>query len=55
LRLNAADWNAKQKAALAYRSQLEPLGLSPLDGPVVHSHELALMLRLCEDFLAVTP
>lgn len=53
LTLDEADWDAKRRAARAYRSQLEPLGPSPLDGPVVHPHELALMLRPCEEFRAV--
>jgi LmbE family N-acetylglucosaminyl deacetylase len=53
LTMDGPDWDAKRWAARAYRSQLEPLGPSPLDGPVVHPHELALMLRPCEEFRAV--
>jgi LmbE family N-acetylglucosaminyl deacetylase len=53
LTLDEPDWYAKQRAVCAYRSQLEPLGPSPFDGPVVHRHELALMLRPREEFRAV--
>jgi LmbE family N-acetylglucosaminyl deacetylase len=53
LALDADGWAAKQHAMAAYVSQLVPLGPEPADGPVVHPHELATMLRPCEEFLAV--
>lgn len=53
LRLSAEEWVAKRAAVRAFRSQLEPLGPSSLDGPVVHPHELAQMLRPHEQFTAV--
>ncbi len=48
-----AGWAAKRHAMAAYRSQLQPLGPDPYDGPVVHPDELATMLRPREQFLAV--
>jgi LmbE family N-acetylglucosaminyl deacetylase len=54
LRLDDSAWAAKRHAIEAYRSQLEPLGPSPLDGPVVRPRELAAMLQPCEGFLAVS-
>jgi LmbE family N-acetylglucosaminyl deacetylase len=52
LALDGMAWAAKQHAIAAYRSQLAPLGPEPDDGPVVHPHELALMLRPIEQFAA---
>ena len=45
------SWLAKQHAVAAYRSQLEALGPDPEDGPVVHPHELDVMLTPHEQFL----
>ena len=50
LALDEMAWAAKQHAMAAYRSQLVPLGPVPDDGPVVHPHELELMLRPTEQF-----
>lgn len=50
LTLDAPAWEAKGHAMAAYRSQLESLGPDPGDGPVVHPHELAAMLRPVEVF-----
>jgi LmbE family N-acetylglucosaminyl deacetylase len=52
--LDDGEMAAKRHAVRAYRSQLEPLGPDPLDGPVVHPHELAAMLAGDEQFRAVT-
>ena len=35
---------AKRDAATCFRSQVQPLGPAPEDGPVVHPHELAALL-----------
>jgi hypothetical protein len=51
LELDEVSWLAKQHAVTAYRSQLEALGPDPEDGPVVHPHELDLMLTRHEQFL----
>jgi LmbE family N-acetylglucosaminyl deacetylase len=51
--LDAEAWVAKCDAVAAYRSQLEPLGPSLADGPVVHPHELTVLLTRCERFRAV--
>jgi LmbE family N-acetylglucosaminyl deacetylase len=51
--LDDAAWAAKRHAVTAYRSQLVALGPEPADGPVVHPHELAAILRRQEQFLAV--
>jgi LmbE family N-acetylglucosaminyl deacetylase len=53
LELPPASWTAKRRAVAAYGSQLTALGPDPVDGPVVHPHELATMLRRREEFLAV--
>jgi LmbE family N-acetylglucosaminyl deacetylase len=53
LTLGQRAWTAKQAAMMAHRSQLHPLGPHPEDGPVVHPHELAAMLRPVEQFRAV--
>ena len=50
LALDEMAWAAKQHAMAAYRSQLVPLGPVADDGPVVHPHELELMLRPTEQF-----
>lgn len=50
LALAGPAWEAKCHAMAAYRSQLEPLGPDAADGPVVHPHELAMMLRPTETF-----
>ena len=50
LELDDDAWAAKQHAVRAYRSQLEPLGPDPVDGPVVHADELAVMLTRIEQF-----
>ena len=55
LALDGSAWEAKQHAMAAYRSQLAPLGPGPDDGPVVHPHELALMLRPTEQFAPGQP
>ena len=52
LELDDISWAAKQHAVAAYRSQLEPLGPEPEDGPVVHPHELAVLLTRTEQFHA---
>jgi len=50
LELDDISWAAKQHAVTAFRSQLEALGPDPEDGPVVHPHELALLLTHREQF-----
>lgn len=54
VRLDHAEWCAKLRAIRAFRSQLEPLGPSPLDGPVVHPSELTVMVGRDERFTAVS-
>lgn len=44
LHLDSAARAAKSAAVAAFRSQLVALGPGPLDGPVVHPHEVAAML-----------
>ena len=53
LELDEVSWAAKQHAVAAFRSQLEALGPDPEDGPVVHPHELAVLLTCHEQFRAV--
>ncbi len=50
LELDDVAWAAKQHAVAAYRSQLEALGPDPEDGPVVHPHEIAVLLTRREQF-----
>jgi LmbE family N-acetylglucosaminyl deacetylase len=50
LDLDDVAWAAKRRAIAAYRSQLQPLGPDPVDGPVVHPGELAVMLTRREQF-----
>jgi LmbE family N-acetylglucosaminyl deacetylase len=52
LELDTVSWAAKQHAVAAYRSQLEALGPDPEDGPVVHPHELAVLVTRREQFHA---
>jgi len=52
--LDDEEWAAKRDAVAAYSSQLVPLGPDPVDGPVVHPHELTAMLRRLEGLFAVS-
>jgi LmbE family N-acetylglucosaminyl deacetylase len=53
-RLDDPAWAAKRHAVAAYRSQLEALGPEEADGPVVHPHELDVMLTRTEQFVAAS-
>lgn len=53
LRLDDEAWATKCHAIESYRSQLVALGPSTDDGPVVHPHELAVLSRRDESFIAV--
>jgi len=44
LRLSPEAEEVKASAAGAFTSQITPLGLGPLDGPVLHPAELACLL-----------
>lgn len=49
--LSAVMQRRKREAIACYASQLIPLGDSPVDGPVVHPHELEAMLNGREEVL----
>ena len=53
LTLGRQTWLAKQRAVQQYGSQLAALGPAHVDGPVVHPHELAAMVRPSEQFAQV--
>lgn len=53
LTLDADTWARKQRAVAAFQTQLVALGPDQRDGPVVHPHELDLMLRPREQFRRV--